>query len=164
MLWALKKKTPQKKTEVMPRTPYGSLLSFDEFDNFFDDFLSRRWPRLLDFNFPAGFERGLPKIDILDHDNEIEVQAVLPGIKKEDLDVTINNQTLTIRTSTKEEKKAEEKGKYFRREISRGEFQRTVSLPDNVDDSNAKAAFKDGILTITIPKTEKSKRKNIEIK
>ncbi|MEI6270251.1 MAG: Hsp20 family protein, partial [Methylococcaceae bacterium] len=43
-------------------------------------------------------------------------------------------------------------------------FQRTVSLPDNVDDNNAKAAFKDGILTITIPKTEKSKRKNIEIK
>lgn len=159
-----KEKDSAKKTEVMPRTPSGSLLSFDEFDNFFDDFLSRRWPRLLDFNFPAGFERGLPKIDILDHENEIEVQAALPGIKKEDLDVTINNQTLTIRTSTKEEKKAEEKGKYFRREISRGEFQRTVSLPDNVDDSNAKAAFKDGILTITIPKTEKSKRKNIEIK
>ena len=158
-----KEKDTAKKNEVMPRTPSGSLLSFDEFDNFFDDFLSRRWPRLLDFNFPAGFERGLPKIDILDHENEIEVQAALPGIKKEDLDVTINNQTLTLRTSTKKEKKEEEKGKYFRREISRGEFQRTVSLPDNVDDNNAKAVFKDGILTITIPKTEKSKRKNIEI-
>ena len=44
-------------------------------------------------------------MDILDHDNEIEVQAALPGVKKEDLDVTINNQTITIRTSTKEEKK-----------------------------------------------------------
>ena len=76
-------------------------------------------------------------MDILDHDNEIEVQAALPGVKKEDLDVTINNQTITIRTSTKEE----EKGKYFRREITRGEFQRTVSLPDNVDDANAKASF-----------------------
>lgn len=140
------------------------MLSFDEFDNFFDAFLSRRWPRLLDWNFPAGFDRGFPKIDILDHDNEIEVQAALPGIKKEDLDVTINNQTITIRTSTKEEKKEAEKGKYFRREITRGEFQRTVSLPDNVDDANAKASFKDGILTVTIPKTEKSKRKTIEIK
>jgi HSP20 family protein len=113
---------------------------------------------------PAGLERGLPKVDIIDHDNEVEVQAALPGVKKEDLDVTINNQMITIRTSTKEEKKEEEKGKYFRREITRGEFQRTLSLPDNVDDANAKASFKDGILTVTIPKTEKSKRKTIEIK
>ena len=88
----------------------------------------------------------------------------MPGIKKEDLDVSINNQTITIRTSTKQEKKEEEKGKYFRREITRGEFQRTLSLPDNVDDEKAKASFKDGILTVTIPKTEKSKRKTIEIK
>ena len=76
----------------------------------------------------------------------------------------MSNQTITIRTSIKEEKKEEEKGKYFRREITRGEFQRTVSLPDNVDDANAKASFKDGILTVTIPKTEKSKRKTIEFK
>jgi HSP20 family protein len=155
-------KSTKKSTEVIPTTPAGSLFSFDEFDNFFDDFLSRRWPRLLDWNVPAGFERGFPKVDIIDHDNEIEVQAALPGIKKEDLDVSINNQTITIRTSTKEEKK--EEGKYFRREITRGEFQRTLSLPDNVDDANAKASFKDGILKVTIPKTEKSKRKTIEIK
>ena len=100
-------------------------------------------------------------MDIIDHDTEIEVQAALPGVKKEDLDVSINNQTITIRTSTKEEKK---EGKYFRREITRGEFQRTLSLPDNVDEANAKASFKDGILKVTIPKTEKSKRKTIEIK
>ncbi|MDD5322035.1 MAG: Hsp20/alpha crystallin family protein [Methylococcales bacterium] len=155
-------KDTEKGTEVIPGTPAGSLLSFDEFDSFFDDFLSRRWPRLMDWNFPAGLERGFPKVDIIDHDNEIEVQAALPGVKKEDLDVSISNQTITIRTSTKEEKK--EEGKYFRREITRGEFQRTLSLPDNVDDANAKASFKDGILKVTIPKTEKSKRKTIEIK
>ncbi|MGZ8191886.1 MAG: Hsp20/alpha crystallin family protein [Methylobacter sp.] len=159
-----KEKDTKKNTEVITSAPAGGLLSFDEFDNFFDDFLSRRWPRLLDWNFPAGLERGLPKVDIIDHDNEVEVQAALPGVKKEDLDVTISNQTITIRTSTKEEKKEEEKGKYFRREITRGEFQRTLSLPDNVDDANAKASFKDGILTVTIPKSEKSKRKTIEIK
>jgi HSP20 family protein len=159
-----KEKDTKKNTEVIPSRSGSSLVSFDEFDNFFDDFLSRRWPRLLDWNFPSSFERGFPKVDIIDHDNEIEVQAALPGVKKEDLDVTINNQTITIRTSTKEEKKEEEKGKYFRREITRGEFQRTLSLPDNVDDAKAKASFKDGILTVTIPKTEKSKRKTIEIK
>jgi HSP20 family protein len=90
------------------------------------------------------------------------VQAALPGVKKEDVDVTINNQIITIRTSTKAEKK--EEGKYFRHEIVRGEYQRTLSLPDNVDEDNAKATFKDGILKVIIPKTKKGKRKSIEIK
>lgn len=158
-------KDTKKSSELMPSSPAaGGLISFDEFDNLFDDFLSRRWPRLLDWNLPTGLESKLPKVDIIDHDNEVEVNAALPGVKKEDLDVSITNQTITIRTSTKEEKKEEEKGKYFRREITRGEFQRTLSLPDNVDGDNAKASFKDGILKVIIPKTEKSKRKTIEIK
>ncbi len=150
------------KTEITPATSTGGLMSIDEFDHFFVDFLSRRWPRLLDWNFPKmrmeTFEKHFPKVDIIDHDNEVEVQVALPGVKKEDLDVTINNQTITIRTTAKEE------GKYFRREISRGEYQRTLSLPDYVDSDNAKATFKDGILKVTMPKTEKGKRKSIEIK
>lgn len=108
-----------------------------------------------------GLEAGMPKVDIIDHDNEIEVHAALPGVKKEDLDISVNNQTLTIHTKSKEEKK--EEGKYYRREITCGEYQRSLSLPDNVDGENAKASFKDGILTVTLPKTEKSKRKTIEI-
>ncbi|WP_340121921.1 Hsp20/alpha crystallin family protein [Methylobacter svalbardensis] len=155
--------TTKKSSELSPKTSLGGLVSFNEFDNFFDDFLSRRWPRLLDWNVPTLPEISIPKVDILDHDNEIEVQAALPGVKKENLEISINNQTITIRSSTKVEKKEEEKGKYFRREISHGEFQRTLSLPDNVDGDKAKASFKDGILKVTIPKTEKSKRKSIEI-
>lgn len=154
----------KKGSELLAKTSsLGDLMSFDEFDNFFDSFLSRKWPRLVDWNMSALPEISLPKVDILDHDNDIEVHAALPGVKKEDLDVSVTNQTITIRSSTKEEKKEEEKGKYFRREISRGEFQRILSLPDNVDGDKAKASFKDGILTVTIPKTEKSKRKTIEI-
>ena len=156
-------KETKKNTDIAPvSTRGGDLLSFDEFDHFFDDFLSRRWPRQFDWNLPARMERTFPKVDIIDHDNEIEVQAALPGVKKEDLEVTINNHSISIRAVTREEKK--EEGKYFRREITRGEFQRVVSLPDNVDNDNVKASFKDGILKVTIPKTEKSKRKSIEIK
>jgi len=156
-------KSKQQGSELMPKSPFGGLMSFDEFDHFFDDFLSRRWPRLLDWNMPTLSEFNLPKVDILDHDNEIEVRAALPGVKKEDLDVTVTNQSIIIRSTTKEEKKEEEKGKYFRREISCGEFQRTLALPENVDGDQANASFKDGILTVTVPKTEKSKRKSIEI-
>jgi HSP20 family protein len=156
-------KSKQQGSELMPKSPFGDLMSFNEFDHFFDNFLSRRWPRLLDWNMPNLSEANFPKVDILDHDNEIEVRAAMPGVKKEDLDVTVTNQAMTIRSSTKEEKKEEEKGKYFRREISCGEFQRTVALPENVDGDQAKASFKDGILTVTVPKTEKGKRKSIEI-
>jgi HSP20 family protein len=155
-------KKPKKDLEVIPRQTSGNLVSFDEFDSFFDDFLSRRWPRLLDWNFPGGLEREFPKVDIVDHNNEIEVHAAVPGFNKDDLDVSISGQSITIRASTRKETKKE--GKYFRREITRGEFQRTVSLPDNVDNEKATATFKDGILKITIPKSEKSKRKSIEIK
>ena len=153
------------KKEISPAPPTGSLMSFDDFDNFFDDFLSRRWPRLFDWNFPSmtAMEKSLPKVDIIDHDSELEVQAALPGVKKDDLEVSVNNQTITIRTTTKKEEKKEE-GKYFRREIAHGEYRRTLSLPDYVDSDHAKASFKDGILKVTIPKTEKGKRKSIEIK
>lgn len=155
--------TSRKGSELMPKSPLGGLMSLDEFDSFFDDFLSRRWPRLLDWNMPTLSEAGFPRVDILDHDNDIEVQAALPGVRKENLEVSVTDQAITIRTSAKEEKKEEEKGKYFRREIAQGKFQRTVSLPENVDGEKANASFKDGILKVTIPKTEKSKRRNIEI-
>ena len=157
-------KETKKKTEITPTAKQGDLISFDDFDDLFDEFLSRRWPRLLDWNFPAMnvLEKSLPKVDIIDHDKELEVQAALPGINKDDLDVSISSQSITIRTTTKKETKAE--GKYFRREISRGEYSRTLSLPDYVDADNAKASFKDGILKVTLPKTEKTKVKKIEIK
>ena len=99
-------KDMNKDKAVAPSSSIGSLISFDEFDRFFDDFLSRRWPRFSEWNVSSfGMESRLPKVDIIDHDKDIEVQAALPGVKKENVDVTINNQTITIRTSTKKEKK-----------------------------------------------------------
>lgn len=155
-------KNETKKGTEIAASPASELFSFDEFDRFFDDFLSRRWPRLIDLESSAGFSKGFPKVDMIDRENEIEVQAALPGVNKDDLDVSVNNRAITIRASYKEEKK--EEGQYFHREISRGEFQRTLSLPDNIDDEHVSASFKDGILKVVIPKSEKGKRKSIEIK
>jgi HSP20 family protein len=144
------------------------LMAFDDLDRWFDDMLSRRWlnpfdvkfPRFPTMNFPLGMD--MPKVDIIENDNEVKIQAALPGVKKEDLDVTLTNQTVTIKSSTKREEK-EESGEYYRREISRGEFQRTISLPAQVDSDKARASFKDGILEIVLPKLEKTQRKSIEI-
>ena len=95
----------KKESEILPRTS-GGMLSFDEFNHFFDDFLSRRWTRLINWNMQTLSEIGFPQVDIIDHDHDVEVQAALPGIKKENLDISINNQTITIRSCAKEEKKA----------------------------------------------------------
>lgn len=151
----------KKSAGTTARLPESYLMSFDEFDNFFDDFITRKCPRLLDWNFTSGLEASLPKVDIVELENELEIQAALPGIKKEDLELSINKQTITIKASARDEKKQE--GKYFRREISRGEFQRTFSLPADVNIESAKAEFKDGILIINIQKPEERKMKCIEI-
>jgi HSP20 family protein len=159
----MSKKEISTSAESSPLSSKTGVLSFDDFDHFFNDFLSNRWPRLLDWNTPNLSPTSFPRVDIIDHDQSIEVQAALPGVKKEDVNVSIHHQTITISTTSKEEKKEEEPGKYFRREISHGQFKRTLSLPDNIDDEQAKASFKDGILTVTIPKTEKSKNKSLAI-
>ncbi|MGJ0485711.1 MAG: Hsp20/alpha crystallin family protein [Methylomicrobium sp.] len=144
------------------------LMAFEDLDRWFEDMLSRRWlnpfdvkfPRLSTMNFPSVMD--MPKVDIIENDNEVKIHAALPGVKKEDLDVTLTNQMVTIKSSTKKEEKKEE-GEYYRREISCGEFQRTLTLPAQVDSDKAKASFKDGILEIVLPKLEKSQRKSIEI-
>ena len=102
----------KKQSELLPKST-GGLFSFDEFDNFFDDFMTRKWPRLMDWNVPTLSQANFPRVDIIDHENDIEVKAALPGVKKEDIDVSIINQTITIRASCKEEKKEEKKVNIF---------------------------------------------------
>ncbi len=153
--------------KIVPSNRQG-LIDFDDMDQWFDNFLSRRWHDPFNFKFPSRLGWGemagnIPQVDIIDHDQEVEIRAALPGVKKEDLDVSISDQRITIKASSTQEKK-EEKENYFRREISSGEFQRTLMLPADVDADKANAKFEDGILNVTIPKLEQSKRKNIEVK
>ena len=102
-------------------------------------------------------------MDLIDRDDEILIKAELPGVKKDDLDVTLTDDVLTIKASTQHEEE-EEKGEYHRREISRGEFQRTLKLPENVDVDKAKTSFKDGVLELKIPKEKPAKRRTIKVK
>jgi HSP20 family protein len=86
----------------------------------------------------------------------------VPGVEKKDLDISVGEDSVTIKGSTSKEEK-EEKGDYYRREISRGSFIRTVALPATVDGTKAKASFKDGMLELTLPKTEKAKRHSVKL-
>ncbi len=103
-----------------------------------------------------------PSIDIFEEGAEMVVKAEIPGIAKEDLNVAITEDTLTISGEKKQEEKIEKKD-YHRVERSYGSFCRNFRLPDNVSGEKAKASFKDGILEVRIPKVKGAKAKKIDI-
>ena len=134
-----------------------------DIDRMFEDFFNRRWLRAFSPEFAFGeMELAAPSVDIIDRDDEVIVRAELPGYRKEDIEVSMSNGMLTLKGETKSEEK-EEKGDYFRCEISHGAFSRTMALPAAVDDTKARAAMKDGVLELTLPKVEKGKRHTITI-
>jgi HSP20 family protein len=145
------------------RMPTRVLRPFDEMERMFDDFFGRRWLTPFRRERPlAEFGFTEPKVDVLDRDDDVLVRAEMPGVKKNEVEISISGPTLTIRGETKHEEK-EEKGDYYRCEISRGSFSRMLTLPADVDESKAKATMKDGILELTLPKLEKSRRRTIKI-
>jgi HSP20 family protein len=107
-------------------------------------------------------EAKMPKLDIVERDNEVVVRAELAGVDKKDIDVSVTDNTITIKGCTKKESR-EEQGDYFRSEISEGAFSRTATLPCDVDGKKAQANFTDGILELTIPKLEASKRHTVKV-
>lgn len=124
---------------------------------------------LLDTSFFSGSNRNIsntiwPKVDIIESDNEYKVHADLPGLEKKDINITIENGVLSISGEKKEEKKDKKDGRYSYYERSYGRFCRSFNLPDHVDADHVDASYKDGVLELTIKKTEKAKPKAIEVK
>jgi len=104
-----------------------------------------------------------PAVDIAEQENEYVVKVELPGVAKEDVKISVESNTLTIKGEKKQEK--EEKNKNFHRvERSYGSFQRSFTLPATVKNDKIDALFNNGILTITMPKSEEAKPKQIEVK
>ena len=90
------------------------------------------------------------------------MRADVPGVKKENLDVTLTDNTITIKGSTSEVKK-EEKGDYFRSETMKGSFTRTMYLPSDVDGNKAESTIKDGVLEVIVPKLGKANRIKVNV-
>jgi HSP20 family protein len=103
----------------------------------------------------------MPKVDILDRDDDILVRAELPGVDEKDLDVTIPGNSVTIEGETGHEEKIEE-GSRFSQEISKGSSCRKLGLPGGVEKSDPGSAFEDGVLKITLKK-EEAKRRRVKI-
>lgn len=120
------------------------------------------WPRWAEMTKALPFGGRWPQVDVIDRENEVLIKAEVPGVDKKDLEVTVTDDTVTIRGEKKREEK-EEKTDYYRCEIERGEFVRTLTLPAGVDGAKAKATFKDGMLELSLPKTGKVKRHSVAI-
>lgn len=103
-----------------------------------------------------------PACDVFENDNAIMIKAELPGVKKEDVKVTIENNVLTLRGERKFEEEVKREN-FHRVERAYGEFMRSFTLPNYVDSANIKAEFKDGLLNLTLPKREEAKAKQVEV-
>jgi HSP20 family protein len=123
--------------------------------------------RLFNETFDHSSEEGnltawAPAVDIHETEQEVVVKADLPGVKPEDLDVRVENNLLTIRGERKFEKRVSEQN-YLRVERSYGSFSRSFSLANTVNTEAIKADYKDGVLTLSIPKREEAKPKQIKV-
>ena len=103
-----------------------------------------------------------PAFDVYEDKDNFTVVAELPGLKKEDIEVTLHNGTLSVSGERKNESKCDDT-EVYRSERFFGRFQRTISLPTAVAADKIKAQYKDGILTVTLPKTEEAKPKHIDV-
>jgi HSP20 family protein len=146
---------------MVTREPGTSLARIhDEIDRMFQDFtlpnLLSLWP-----GAPAEGSSGrwLPALDLYEKENNLIVEAELPGIPKDAVKITCTDSTLTIQGETRKEAEEKKEG-YHRTERRYGSFYRAVTLPESVDYGKAKAEFRDGVLKITLPKSAKPEEKS----
>lgn len=130
--------------------------SISPWRNFFDiDFFDSRFPSMAS---------SMPAVNLSENENSYNVELVAPGYKREDFQLKVNDNILTISAESKNERTEGGDGReYSRREYSCSSFTRSFQLPDNTKDDNISAKYNDGILQITIPKTEKEQRASKQI-
>ena len=161
------KSTGEKKNGALEKVWQESRMpaTFEDMERMLDRFFRRMWPspfRRGEPMFPEVLKEIKPKIDLVERDDEFLVRAEMPGVTKDDVDVSLTEDSVTISGKTHYEDK-EEKGEYYRSEISHGEFYRTAYLPSGIDGPKASAKFKDGVLELSLPKLKKSVRHSVKI-
>jgi HSP20 family protein len=133
-------------------------------EEFFEDFPPRRWMETfepLGWKWPIDMERSF-RLDIIDRDKELIVRGELPGVEKDDVEVTVAGNRLMIEAETEFEE-VDEKEEFYRHELGYGKLARTIALPDEVDPDNGHAELKDGILKVTLPKIRAAERHTVKV-
>ncbi|SFD39968.1 Hsp20/alpha crystallin family protein [Algibacter pectinivorans] len=130
--------------------------NFPTLSNWLDDIFNRDLPSVFSSNFNTGIT--LPKVNIKETADDYTVEMAVPGLKKSDFQIDIDNMVLSISTETQKETEQKEDN-YTRREFGYSSFKRTFTLPESVNDEKINATYKDGILSINLPKKEEAKQK-----
>ncbi len=136
--------------------PFDDLASLREsMDKLFEEFFSRR-PR------GTAVTAWQPAVEVYETDTEVVVRAELPGVDPKNVDITVTEDTLTIKGEARAEQ--EEKGRnYYRRELRYGAFLRTLALPEEVQGDKARASYRNGILEVRVPKSERSRPRTVKV-
>ncbi len=141
--------------------PFGGMLSLrNAMDRLFQD----AFVRPSELFGPSGFgdAQGWLALDVYETENDCVVTAAIPGVRPEDVDISVQGNLLTIRGETKSEQE-QARGSYHIRERRYGSFHRQLQLPVPVDTEKAEARFENGILTLTLPKTEEARERRIRV-
>lgn len=142
------------------RTPRGPLARRfnDDFGNLFEGFFQPlRWVE------EEASEGVTPRMDVIERDNEFVVKTEMPGVKKDDIEISLENGVLTISAETKSESETKEGDRVIRQERRYGKYLRSLRLGKEIDEKKVKANYKDGILELTLPKAEEVKPKKITV-
>ena len=163
---ALQKRNVEEVANRLAATPITVMRKFsEELDRLFEDFGGRGWltPMLDKAQLPEG--PWSPQVEIFERDNELVLRADLPGLTKDDVNVEIANDGITIEGERRHEHKEKGEG-YFRSERSYGKFYRRVPMPEGAKAEDANAIFSNGVLEITLPvaRQEERKRRRLEIR
>jgi HSP20 family protein len=149
--------TPTRRQEMTTRGGFPSLFRLrDEFDRLFDQFF-RGWPTMWE---PTGHDYRWD-LDVQDNDDAVVVRAEAPGFEPGDFDLEVRGDQLVLRAEHKAQSEEKERGY---REWRRQEFYRSVPLPAHVDPNKVEASYRNGVLNVSLPKTEHAKAKRIEVK
>lgn len=144
--------------DIVPWRPFRELGPMRrEMDNLWNRFFGET-------SMPSVFsQEWVPTVDVSETKDKVVVKAEIPGMEAKDMDVSVSGDVLTIRGEKKKEEEKKDEHYHYRERYS-GSFQRSFRLPVAVKSEKADATFKDGVLTITIPKVEEAKKKEIKIK
>lgn len=156
---ALRERNVEEVANRLAATPITFMRKFsEEVDHLFEDFGGRGWltPMLDKAQLPQG--PWSPQVEIFERDNELVLRADLPGLSKEDVNVEIADDAITIEGERKNEHEEKREG-YYRSERSYGKFYRRVPMPEGVKAEDASASFSNGVLEITMPALKREPRK-----
>jgi HSP20 family protein len=143
-------------------TPWRPMRELEEMERRFENIFGRSFLPSMWRRFPTAEMGWAPAIEVYEKEDKFVVKAELPGMKKEDIDISVTGDTLSIKGERKAESEFKEEDYYFC-ERSYGSFSRSIALPSSIDTEKIEASYEDGVLEVSLPKVPEVKAKKVDI-